>query len=325
MTSDFVESKHFGDAPVPSNFPQISVVVPHYGDPTPAEQLLTQLMQQTQRPTFEVIVVDDASPQPFTEANLPAEIPSSIEIRVIRRERNGGFGAAVNTGAEAARGQYLLVLNSDLSIEPDFIEALTNAAAPWQPAVASPHVQETSGRSGWAGRHSPRTRHYPIEWIGPLARFRHLRAMHEAVGHDTRAVPGATVPVDWVAGAAMLIPLAELRAVGGFDEGYHMYIEEVDLQRRLRDQGVPSVYLGDVRVEHVGGGSAPSRQRRRWLVSARLRYARKWNERPTGQRLALTAATLLNFATNLPRQLLGRDVNAVATCRDELDLVWGKR
>lgn len=301
----------------------VSVVIPHYGDPAPAEALVAQLLDQRAAdgvplPSHELIVVDDCSPEPFPE-------PADARVRLVRRERNGGFGAAVNTGAEAARGELLLVLNSDLTIEPDFVARFVAAAAPWMPAVVGPHIEEAAGRSGWAGRHFPRTRHYFVEWLAPLARWRHLPALHEAVGHDTRAVAGATVAVDWVSGAVMLLPREALRQVGGVDEGYRMYVEEVDLQRRLRARGLPSVHLGSVRVEHVGGGSSDSLRRREWLVGSRLRYARKWREGMRGQQLALTAATLVNLAANAPRRLLGRDVDPIGTARRELDLIWRRR
>ena len=324
----------------------LTIIVPHYGDTAPAEALVAQLRAQVAAaehplPSHEIIVVDDASPQPYPDAPADAHTagasrttpdgaasaaaPPAAAPRILRRERNGGFGAAVNTGAAAARGELLLVLNSDLSVEPDFIARFVGEARPWLPAVVSPHVEETRGRSGWAGRHFPRSRHYVVEWLAPLARWRHLPALHEAVGHDTRAVEGAVVTVDWVAGAAMLLPREALLRVGGIDEGYRMYVEEVDLQRRLRAQGIPAVYLGTVRVEHVGGGSSDDERRRRWLVSARLRYARKWGEHPTRQRLTLTAATLVNLAANLPRRALGRDVDPLGVARRELSLIWGDR
>jgi GT2 family glycosyltransferase len=82
--------------------------------------------------------------------------------------------------------------------------------------------------------------------------------------------------VDWVSGAVLLLPLAEVLAAGGFDEGYFMYTEEVDLQLRLRREGIPSLLDADLEVHHLGGGSSGGEaRRRRWLVGARMRYARK--------------------------------------------------
>ena len=73
----------------------------------------------------------------------------------------------------------------------------------------------------------------------PLARLRHLPVLHELVGHDTLADNTHTEVADWVVGAAMLLPRQAFAAVGGFDSRFHMNSEEVDLQLRLRQLGLP--------------------------------------------------------------------------------------
>lgn len=71
----------------------VPVVIPHYGDPRHAAALVSQLVAQAGAPEFEIIVVDDAFPEPY---------PADDWVRLIRRERNGGFGAAVNSGVGEA-------------------------------------------------------------------------------------------------------------------------------------------------------------------------------------------------------------------------------
>lgn len=292
----------------------VSVLIPHYGDEAPTEHLIAQLRAQTPSAVTEIIVVDDCSPAPF---------PDAEDARVIRRATNGGFGAAVNTGAAAATGTHLLVLNSDLDIDPSFVADLCAAATPWQPAVCGPMLVDPSGRNQWSGRHFPRTRHYVIEWLTPLARFRDHRALHEAVGHDTVCTPGTITPVDWVVGAALLVPRETFLDAGGFDEGYFMNCEEVDLQRRLRAIGIPSVFIGTVTATHVGGGSSDSTTRRRWVTQARLRYARKWREGPGRVRAALRVASVANLVFNGARRLFGRSIAPWATFREELGYLSG--
>ncbi|MGB4136600.1 MAG: glycosyltransferase, partial [Microbacterium sp.] len=235
---------------------------------------------------------------------------------VVRRASNGGFGAAVNAGAAAAAHPHLLVLNSDLDIGPGFVGDLCRAAEPWQPAVCGPMLVGFDGATQWAGRRFPRIRHHVVEWLSPLARYR--AGLHEAVGHDTRCVPGSTVTVDWLVGAALLIPTDAFRAAGCFDEGYFMNAEEVDLQRRLGEHGVPSVFLGTVQARHEGGGSSDPERRLRWVVQSRLRYARKWNGHPAALRFGLRAASAVNLVANGLRRLAGRDVAPLATFRREL-------
>jgi GT2 family glycosyltransferase len=293
----------------------VTVVVPHHGDPTPTLATLAGLRAQSTGRPLEVVVVDDCSPEPF---------PDTEGAVVVRRDTNGGFGSAVNTGAERATQPLLLVLNSDVELSPTFVDDLTAAAQPWMPAVAGPLLVDPAGHPANSARHFPTAGHQTVEWLTPLARFRHHRVLHEAVGHDTRAVPGAVLPVDWLVGAALLMPTAVFRAVGGFDERYFMNSEEVDLQRRLRAHGIPSVFVGTVSLTHVGGGSSDPGARRRWLVESRLRYADTWGGR---RRLAaaLTAATAVNAVVNTGRRLAGRDVAPVATAREELRLIHGSR
>jgi N-acetylglucosaminyl-diphospho-decaprenol L-rhamnosyltransferase len=118
-------------------------------------------------------------------------------------------------------------------------------------------------------------------------------------------------------GAALLIPVNEFRAVGGFDERFFMNCEEVDLQRRLRARGVLSVFAGGVEVLHEGGGSSDPEARRSWLVESRLVYARKWGGE-LRLRWALLAASAVNFAVNGIRQAAGRKVRAAAVFRQEV-------
>ena len=293
----------------------VTVVVPHYGDPGPTLRTIEDLRRQATARTVEVVVVDDCSPEPFPEAQ---------GVTVVRRDTNGGFGSAVNSGVALATQPLLLVLNSDVTLDATFVDALVDAAQPWMPAVAGPLVRDPSGHHANSARHFPTVGHQAVEWLTPLARHRDRRVLREAVGHDTRAVPGAVLPVDWVVGVAMLVPVEVFRAVGGFDEGYFMNAEEVDLQRRLRAHGIPSVFIGTVSLSHVGGGSSDPAARRRWLVASRMRYAQTWGGR---RRLAaaLTAATAVNAVVNTGRRLAGRDVDPVATAREELRLIHGGR
>ncbi|WP_231928216.1 glycosyltransferase family 2 protein [Devriesea agamarum] len=291
----------------------ITVIVPVYG---PADEALPLLRAVAHtNPPVRTIVVDDASPVPVNSHELPA----SVEI--VRRDRNGGFGAAVNTGLNLVRTTYALVLNSDLTIPDGFIPNLLAHASPFQPAVIGPRAVDPHGRSAYSGRYWTTTRQQVIEWLVPLASQRHRAVLHEAVGHDVRADRAhGLVPVDWVSGCAMLLPVEQVREVGGFDEEYFMYCEEVDLQKRLAERGVPALLDADLTVVHEGGGSSSSERRRRWLVAARDRYARKFG-RPRLLRLGLLSATGVNLLWNLGRRAAGRAVDPLAVARFEVSLV----
>lgn len=290
----------------------VSIVIPHYGDSAPTLGLIAALQTQRARSDVEIIVVDDASPEPFGDLD---------DVIVVRREENGGFGSAVNSGVERATRERVLILNSDLNISPTFLHDLIAASEPWMPAVTGPRVLDNHGNDTWSGRSFPTVGHQTVEWLTPLAQWRHHGFLHAAVGHDVTCERGRDAPVDWLVGAALYVPTTVFRDVGGFDERFHMNAEEVDLQRRLRAQGVPSIHLGDVVVHHEGGGSSgDSDKRRRWLVESRIRYAEKWGT-STPLKMALGAATLVNLGHNTLRRAAGRPIHPIATARFELSLL----
>nr|WP_255443778.1 glycosyltransferase family 2 protein [Tessaracoccus sp. MC1679] len=297
----------------------LSALIPHYGDPEPTLTLIEQLRGQEGLSGLEIIVSDDLSPVPF---------PEGPGYQLVRRSENGGFSSNVNSAAAVATGDYIVILNSDLSLGPDTLADLLAAARPHQPAVCSPKVLE-AGQPIHTARKWPRVRHHAWEWLTPLARFRQTRLWHRFVGHDVAAFEAQDgTPTDWVMGACMLLPREAFERAGGMDERFYMNSEEVDLQRRLTTLGVPSVYLPQVGVEHVGGGSSPSAKRRGWVTDSRFQYAHKWGGADR-LRLALRVATQLNYLWNLTRQLRRvPDVDARAARRDELGIIehaWSSR
>lgn len=299
----------------------LTVIIPHYGDPAHAATVVQALAAQQDPPDFEVVIVDDASPDPY---------PDDPRVKLLRRERNGGFGSAVNTGAEVARHPFLLILNSDVTIGQTFLRDLCREASSWMPAVVAPMVIGASGEFQWTGRRFPRLSYQVVEWLTCLARFNGTRWKHAAVGHDLSCVGGAVTPVDWLVGVALLLPAEEFRAVGGFDESFHMNCEEIDLQRRLRRHGIPSIFVGTLEIGHLGGASSGGSDRRRaMLVRSRIQYAAKWRENPMALRVFLTMASLINLAVNAVRCLWGRDVRPLSVFRREFALLWksqgGKR
>lgn len=296
----------------------LGVVVPVHGEVDPVLPLLRSVVEDPA--VRRVVVVDDASPCRWDEDAMPPG------VHLLRREVNGGFGAAVNSGLAALAAEpgigHALVLNSDLTIPAGFARALLEHTAPWMPAVAGCRILGLDGGSAYSARRFPTIGHQVVEWLVPLASHRHRDLLHRAVGHDVRADRShGVLPVDWVSGAVLLLPLPEVLGVGGFDEGYFMYTEEVDLQLRLRRREIPSVLDADLRAVHTGGGSAGGESRRRqWLVGARMRYARKHGHVHL-LRTCLVAASVVNLVWNTGRRVTGRDVRPLAVAAEEFDLV----
>lgn len=292
----------------------VSVIIPFYGDPDPTLTLVRTLTDAPSRHLREVIVSDDCSPMPF---------PATPKVNVFRKEENRGFASAVNFGAAHATGDLLLILNSDLSLTPGFIDDLVARSRAWMPALASVRLMDPDGRTSHVGRHFPKASHYVSEWLLPLSRLRHLRIVQDAVGHDTVADGSHDEVVDWVVGALMLVPRAAFFAVGGMDERFYMNSEEVDLQRRLRSIGIPSVVLGSLGVTHEGGGSSESNNRTGWMLDGRRRYEHKWNGRRgiLALEAGMLSASCVNFVWNTFRAALGRQSHPTETIRTQYNLI----
>ena len=292
--------------------PEISAVIPFYGDPADTLELIAQLQAQTIADRIEIVVSDDHSPTPF---------PQTEGVKVVRRSTNGGFGSNVNTGADAATGEWLFILNSDLSLTPDFAEKALAVARAEGDVLLSPQVLGHDGQSQYVGRSFPSTFQFAWEWFTPLARFRNTTWWHQAVGHDTDCVSGVTKRVDWVMGACMILRRETFERIGGMDERYFMNSEEVDFQRRLKNRGIDRVFAGELTVKHVGGASSgASELRRQWVLNSRYIYSRKWRQ---GKYLtpALKATTWANFGVNVLRQRFNPAVDARAIKDSELSLI----
>lgn len=292
--------------------PAISIVIPHYGDSEPTHHLLEQLASQVYDGPIQVVVSDDASPEPFAarEANTT----------VVHRRHNGGFGSAVNSGVAVAEHEFILVLNSDITIDDTFLTELVDGALPWMPAVVATRVEEPFG-SRCVGRRWPRARHIVLENLEPLARFHGRPWFEKQLGNDVSSWDAAVaMPTDWATGICLLMPADDFRAVGGFDENFFMNCEEVDLQRRLHRHGVPSVVLPAPLIRHVGGGSSDSTRRAQWLMDARFRYHEKWYGGP-GLALGLIGAATVNVMWSALRTAAGRDVDTMKNYRIQITLI----
>ena len=246
----------------------VSIVIPHYGDPSLAQTLVGRLRSQSTTHPIQIIISDDQSPTPY---------PDDPDLDLVRREVNGGFGSAVNTGAALAVHPLLLILNSDLEIGPEFIEELIDAAIPWLPAILSPGIRTPAGHRVHVGRNFPTIASQSFAELTPLARWRQRDWWHRLAGHQLDSASDLVVPCDWLLGAALLLPTEIFRSLEGFDERFHMNSEETDLQRRARRLGIPSVYLGTVEAIHDGGGSSADDRRYQWLLEGQWRYAAKWH------------------------------------------------
>lgn len=235
-----------------------------------------------------VAIVDNASSDGSTndldELNLP--------LAVIKNSENRGFGAACNQGAIGSKADYLLFLNPDtllykdsLSIPLVFIEQQCNQDVG---IVGIQLVDE----HGCINRHCarfPSLGIYLAQAIGlnSLPGFRHLKTHMSDWAHDS------TKTVDHVIGAFYLIRRPLFEALGGFDERFFVYLEDLDLSRRSRLSGWRSVYLAEAQAFHAAGGTSRQVKAHRLFYSLRSRLMYGFKHFTLWQAWALLGVTLV--------------------------------
>jgi N-acetylglucosaminyl-diphospho-decaprenol L-rhamnosyltransferase len=228
----------------------------------------------------DLVVVDNGSDDGSVEA-LRKAVP---DARVIRSPGNVGYARAANLGAAATRAPIVAVLNPDLTMEPGTAKAML-ARFDEEPALGAcgPRIRNVDGSDYPSARRSPSIAlaiaHGLLGLWWPTnpftARYRELDAD-----------PSRPRAVDWVSGAAVWLRRGALDAVGGWDERYFMYMEDLDLCWRLRRSGFDVAYEPAGAVTHVQGAST-SRSPYRMLVQhhrSAWRFARR---RLTGVRVVL--------------------------------------
>ncbi len=252
---------------------------------------------------LEIIVVDNRSSDGTAE-QVRRKFPT-VTLRVTHR--NIGYGAAANIGISLATSDPILVLNADAVVEPGAIAALRDRfeAEPSLGCVSPVHLDADGGSLSPA-------RAFPSVGAaiadGTMLE-RWLRGSAVLRSYNRDAAPPDATP-DWLDGACLAFRARALRDVGGFDAGYFMYSEELDLHRALRTAGWTCAVEDAARVRHVGGASAGRDlvARERNFFRSRYRLAGKMWGRPFAVflRLFVALVNLVRLAEQLVRLLLGR-------------------
>jgi len=231
----------------------------------------------------EVLVVDNASSDGSAEMverefAAPVDATSSCKVRLIRSEVNLGFAAANNLAMEAARGRYLVLLNSDAFFHPRALRlSIQHMDADINVGIGGARLVGPRGEWQPSARAFPTLWHVFVVLSGLATRYPKSRIF--GAFDRTWASPDLQAEVDWVPGAFSIVRREALAKTGLFDPQFFLYCEEVDLCRRIKAQGFRVLYWPDVVVTHIGGES--SRQLTALKFSGAESQAVLWRMRST--------------------------------------------
>lgn len=236
----------------------------------------------------EVVVVDNGSGDgsaAFLRSALPDE-----RVRIVEAPDNLGFGQGVNAGAAEADAPFLFLLNSDAVVRPGTLDRLRRVLVD-DPGVGvvAPAVYLADGRT------------LQDDAFGPMPA---PRALLRTTGgrRGRRANPGAGGP-GWVSGVALMMRRGDFDSLGGFDPDFVMYLEDVDLCRRIRAAGKRVAREPAAAVVHLGGRSSTARATRLdQFHRSKLVYLRKAGAGP----LQLRSASVLRVVRTAFERVRGR-------------------
>jgi N-acetylglucosaminyl-diphospho-decaprenol L-rhamnosyltransferase len=210
----------------------------------------------------------------------PGGAPESRSAHVIENERTLGFGANINRGVAATTAPYVIASNADIEVRPGAVGALTAfAEAHPRCGIAAPQLRYPDGR--W----QPSRRSFPTV-RGTLVRRTPLRRVVHPETTQRRHYllderPDEPTQSDWFLGAFLFLRRAMLDELGGLDEGYHLYGEDIDLAYRARAAVWERWYVPEAVVIHHHQAVTDRRfltRRTLWHWRSILRFVRKHPE-----------------------------------------------
>lgn len=257
---------------MPAETPTLAIIIVSYDSRQEIGACLDALAAAGRLP--EVTVVDNQSPDgtaSFVRERWPA-------VTVIDAGGNLGFARANNIAVAATASEYVLLLNPDAVAGAAAIERLVGALASRPDvAIAGPRIVDERGRPELS--FGP-----PISPWGELTQkvwmTLYARQVARAVRHVERRSREAGDRA-WVTGACLLIRRADLEAVGGLDERFFMYTEDVDLCASVRARGRRVIFVPEAEVVHLRGRSAArnpetERLRRQSQVAYYEKHLPRW-------------------------------------------------
>ena len=261
---------------------RLALVFINYNTREDLRRALLSLRNLGREDQYEALVVDNGSSD-GSQRMLEEEFPW---VRLLSNPTNGGYAQACNLGAMASPAPYVMVLNSDV----EFLKGHPLELVDWmeerpEAGAVGPRLLNTDGSLQFS------CRGFPSLWVSlghaflgdlfPGNPFTRAYQMKDC-GHDR------PMAVEWVSGAAMLLRRSAFEEAGGFDEGYFMYVEDVDLCWRLRRLGWEVYYLPQVELLHHVARSS-SQQGTRMLYHhhrSMFRFFRRRHPGPAGLALA---------------------------------------
>lgn len=235
----------------------VSAIVVNYNAGDILRDLVTSLIAG---PALDgIVIVDNASSDASLDFLERGEF-SGANIHLVKNPGNRGFAAACNQGAALTDSRYILFINPDCRMDRDALPRLLDVlrddpgAGMVGPLILNADGSEQRG----CRRYLPDPRRALMRVLG----LGKPDAQGNVAGFDLTGapLPSGPIPVEAISGACMLVKRAAFAKLGGWDEGYFLHCEDLDLCMRLARAGLRTVFVPDAHVTHVQGVSSRGRK-----------------------------------------------------------------
>lgn len=248
---------------------KIDVIIVNWNAGEQLQTCLDSTRSQNENLGLELFVIDNASTD---GSDAFAEQFSGVSL--VRTGANLGFGKACNIGAHLGKDEYLLFLNPDAALFPDTLSkvvAFMQDPANTRVGICGVQLNDETGQVARSCTRFPNALGFFAHALGLVRFFPRLGHFMTEWPHDQ------TREVDHVIGAFFLVRRSLFEKLGGFDERFFVYLEDLDFSYRAHQAGWKTVYLADAQAFHAGGGTSNQVKARRLFYSlrSRLLYAFK--------------------------------------------------
>jgi len=247
----------------------VGIVTVSYNSVRQLETFLPVAAAAVSTPSHVVVTDNDSA-----DINATKRLAATWGVRVVRLDRNAGYGAAANAGVAAlpAACTTVLISNPDVTLTSETLTRLREALlADPDIGIVGPRILNDDGSAYPSARAVPSIRTgaghalFSRVWPrNPWTRRYHSQAFRSETNTDT----------GWLSGACLMMRRSTFETLGGFDEHYFMYFEDVDLGYRVGRSGRRNVYVPGAVVTHVGGET--TRVNKRAMLAAHHDSAKKF-------------------------------------------------
>ncbi len=292
--------------------PHVAIAILNYNGKKHLERFLPSVVS-CNYPNLSIWLIDNQS----NDDSLSFLKSAYPEIRIVQNGHNYGFAAGYNKGLEKIVADYFLILNSDVEIEPGFLEPMIEMMES-NPSIAfvQPRILsfESKDRFEYAGAGGGQ-----IDALGyPFCRGR----IFESIELDAGQYNDEQI-IFWATGAAMLARATAFRSLGGFYEFYFMHNEEIDLCWRAQCAGWKVAYCGRSVVYHLGAGSLSKESPRKTFFNFRNNLVMITRNLPIGRLLwVLPLRLFLDFVASMHFATKKHTPNAIAVLKAWMAFLW---